>query len=54
MGNKQLIWIIGLLGVQATAWAQTDRYVAFFSDKTGTPYTTDAPEAFLSERALAR
>ncbi|MEL6539066.1 MAG: S8 family serine peptidase [Bacteroidota bacterium] len=54
MGNKQLFLVVGFLAMQATAWAQTDRYIAFFSDKEGTPYTIDSPEEFLSARALER
>ena len=29
-------------------------YIVFFKDKVGTPYQIDCPEAFLSERAVAR
>lgn len=35
------------------SWAQ-DRYMVFFIDKAGSPYSIQAPEEFLSERALAR
>lgn len=34
--------------------AQENRYMVFFSDKAGTPYTLEAPEAYLSDRAIAR
>lgn len=34
--------------------AQVNRYVVFFRDKHNTPYTSDAPEAFLSRRAIDR
>ena len=34
--------------------AQTDRYMVFFTDKDGSTYSIDHPEAFLSDRAIAR
>ena len=34
--------------------APVQRYLVFFKDKAGTPYTVDQPQAFLSARALAR
>lgn len=34
--------------------AQTNRYVVFFQDKAGTPYSLSNPSAFLSARALER
>lgn len=34
--------------------AQVDRYMVFFTDKDGTPYSIDNPETFLSARAIGR
>ena len=54
--GKSKFGLLGLMmcvAVGATT-AQTNRYVAFFADKAGTPYTVDAPEEYLSARALAR
>ncbi len=31
-----------------------NRYLVYFGDKVGTPYSVDQPEAFLSERAITR
>jgi serine protease AprX len=36
------------------AEAQVNRYVVFFTDKAGTPYSVSHPASFLSVRALAR
>ena len=41
-------------GLQAQSVPGDRLYFVGFADKQGTPYTTDAPEAFLSDRALAR
>lgn len=38
------------LGVQA----QENQYIVFFADKTGTPYSINSPETFLTQRALDR
>lgn len=40
-----------------SGWAaaqESPRYLVLFKDKTGTPFTVSQPEAFLSERAVAR
>ncbi|HVZ97280.1 MAG TPA: S8 family serine peptidase [Chitinophagaceae bacterium] len=37
-----------------SAHAQYKKYVIQFKDKTGTPYTTANPSAYLSQRAIAR
>jgi subtilisin family serine protease len=34
--------------------AQINRYMVFFKNKTGTPYATSNPQAFLSQRAIDR
>jgi len=34
--------------------AQVDRYMVFFTDKNGTPYSIENPETFLSTRAIER
>ncbi|MEM8895580.1 MAG: S8 family serine peptidase, partial [Bacteroidota bacterium] len=34
--------------------AQENRYIIFFSDKEGTPYSIEKPEEFLSEKAIER
>ncbi len=40
--------------VAADTTVVRDRYVVFFTDKKDTPYALSLPDAFLSERALAR
>ncbi len=40
--------------VSITASAQTDRYMVFFTDKTGTPHSIGSPTTFLSARAINR
>ncbi len=44
------VWLFFLT---LTAGAQ-DRYMVFFTDKVGTPFSTEAPLEFLSQRALDR
>ncbi|HET9487168.1 MAG TPA: peptidase S8, partial [Chryseosolibacter sp.] len=44
-----LLWI-----VSASAAAQENRYMVFFRDKAGTPYTTSKPIEFLSDKAIDR
>jgi hypothetical protein len=34
--------------------AQVNRYMVFFKDKTGTPFTISNPNAFLSSRSIQR
>lgn len=53
MLKKQVISALLIL-FSLSLQAQVNRYVVFFSDKAGTPYSVDAPEAFLSARAIAR
>lgn len=45
-----LVFGVCALGVQA----QENQYVVFFADKTGTPYSINSPETFLTQRALDR
>src|SRR5688572_22675582 len=40
--------------ITATGWAQVNRYVVFFKDKSGTSYSTTAPLDYLSQRAIDR
>ncbi len=46
--------VLILLLVSSSGWAQSDRYVVFFKDKTSNPYSLNQPEAFLSPRSLQR
>lgn len=48
-----ICWILIGIG-SGTLWAQVNRYMVFFHDKQGTPYTLNVPEAYLSQRALER
>ena len=45
------IIILVLISLQSAA---QDRYMVFFKDKNGTPYSTSSPQQFLSERAIQR
>jgi serine protease AprX len=40
--------------IAASATGQVNRYMVFFTDKTGTSYSTTQPQAFLSEKAITR
>jgi len=44
--------LLGLL--LQPAWGQVNRYMVFLTDKEGSPFSVDQPEAFLSSRALER
>lgn len=49
--------IVGVLFLMiSTAFSQVgeNRYLVFFGDKVGTPYSIEQPEEFLSERAIMR
>jgi len=40
--------------VSAAARAQTNRYMVFFADKSGTPHSVGVPSTFLSDKAVQR
>jgi serine protease AprX len=46
--------IVPLLFLFFGAVAQTDRYIVFFTDKQGTPYSLAQPSQFLSQRSIER
>ncbi len=52
MRNSYLAFFFLLLVSRLNA--QDNRYILFFTDKEGTPYSIDRPEEFLSERAIER
>jgi serine protease AprX len=54
MDKIRLIGVIVLLFTTMLAEAQINRYMVFFNDKQGTPYSIDSPEDFLSTRSLQR
>ncbi|WP_116105679.1 S8 family serine peptidase [Lewinella sp. IMCC34191] len=49
-----LLCFISLTALSAQSNSQQGLYFVGFSDKAGTPYRVEEPEAFLSERALER
>ena len=53
MDRIKLILFFVLL-TSGFAQAQVNRYMVFFNDKTGTPYSISNPQAFLSSRAIQR
>ena len=53
MIRKAVLLLICLLIVFTSAWSQ-DRYMVFFTDKTGSPFSISNPAAFLSQRAIER
>lgn len=60
MARRSLLYITGLVGAlgagpdHCTAQIAPATYLVFFTDKSGSPYTVDQPESFLSARAIAR
>ncbi len=51
--SKRLVILFFFL-VFGFAEAQVNRYVVFFTDKEGTPYSVSNPEEFLSQKAVQR
>jgi serine protease AprX len=51
---RNSIIITFLLFLYGGAFAQTNRYIVFFKDKNGTPYSLAQPSQFLSQKAIAR
>jgi len=51
--NKVILGLLLGLLLQP-AWGQVNRYMVFLTDKDGSPFSVDQPEAFLSPRALER
>lgn len=51
---RHLLHLFFALLLTGSAWAQDAQYMVFFADKAGTEFSVDQPEAFLSERAIAR
>jgi serine protease AprX len=53
--TKKTRWFLlaGIL-ISGSLHAQVNRYMVFFKDKTGTPYTTANPIDFLSQKAIDR
>lgn len=51
-GFHLFVWL--LIFPVLSSWAQQNRYMVFFSDKEGIPYTIDKPIDYLSEKAIQR
>ncbi len=53
--KKQLLLLVSLIiGVQIFAQVSPNKYWVQFTDKNDSPYSTENPEEFLSERAIQR
>ena len=52
--NRAIAITVFLLAIAGCSWAQQNRYMVFFSDKEGTPYSLTEPSAFLSPDAIER
>lgn len=51
---NRFLYLLVIVVWASSAHAQINQYVVFFADKTGTPYTINAPQTFLTQRALDR
>ena len=51
--NRILLAVVFMLGSLSAA-GQINRYMVFFKDKSGTPFTTSQPSQYLSEKAIER
>jgi serine protease AprX len=52
--NKTFSLAMFLIFLSASAFGQVNRYMVFFKDKNGTPYSASQPGQFLSEKAIER
>jgi subtilisin family serine protease len=52
MATYRIFFLLFCLSGPVTA--QVNRYIVFFKDKAGTPYSINNPSAFLSEKAIQR
>ncbi|MGK7390235.1 MAG: S8 family peptidase [Candidatus Cyclobacteriaceae bacterium M2_1C_046] len=43
-----------MTGISVASFGQKNRYAVYFTDKDNSPYSINAPQEFLSERAIAR
>jgi len=51
---KKILIIIFLLAVYTNSFAQYSRYIIQLKDKVGTPFSTNSPLQFLSQRSISR
>jgi serine protease AprX len=51
--NRIFLAVVFVLGA-FSAFGQVNRYMVFFKDKAGTPFTTSQPSQYLSEKAIER
>jgi len=49
-----LVFASFLVTLSSVGQIDENRYLVYFADKVGTPYSVDQPEAFLSDRAIER
>lgn len=54
MGWSRIFSVLILMALAMPVFGQMNRYMVFFKDKEGTPYSIDSPLEFLSAKALAR
>jgi serine protease AprX len=54
MVRDKIAALVLFLVLSLPAVAQKNRYMVFFKDKTGTPFTVDEPSEFLSAKAIER
>ncbi|MBT1700098.1 S8 family peptidase [Fulvivirgaceae bacterium PWU4] len=52
--GKRFGVLAGLILLSFTCLSQANRYMVFFKDKTGTPFSESEPSAFLSQKAIDR
>lgn len=52
--NSCCLFVLAACLICVCANAQTNRYIVFFKDKTGTPFSLSEPSAYLSPRAIDR
>ncbi|RAV98008.1 S8 family peptidase [Pseudochryseolinea flava] len=51
---KRILLLMLVVGASTQAHTQVGRYMVFFKEKNGTPYSISEPQEFLSQRAIDR
>jgi len=54
MVSYRIVCVCFLLLLQNAVFGQINRYMVFFNDKAGTPFTIENPSEFLSQRSIDR
>lgn len=54
MALTKIILFVALVLISSICWGQGNRYMVFFTDKVGSPYSVSNPEEFLTAKSIER